>query len=85
MTGLVARCPRCGSSERVEVVAPSPHNPDARFFCEPCVLVFTGSREEAEAEQRHEASKPAAIRDRERTRQGGVEAGVLPERAEVDL
>ncbi|MCP5157761.1 MAG: hypothetical protein H6983_26550 [Ectothiorhodospiraceae bacterium] len=46
------------------------------------MLVFTGSREEAEAEQRHEAAKPHAIRDRERTRQGGVEAGVLPERTE---
>ncbi len=43
-------CPRCKSSERTEVIAAPRHNPDARFFCSPCNLVFTGSQSEFEAE-----------------------------------
>ena len=57
----VARCPRCGSHDRVSVVAPPKHNPDARFLCG-SVLVFTGSTREAQAEaDAREASGPRAV------------------------
>ncbi len=73
----VARCPRCGSHDRVSVVAPPKHNPDARFLCEPCVLVFTGSTREAQAE--------ADARVAKRTEGRGVEVSSWVDQAKDRL
>ena len=75
-------CPRCHSSERVEVIAPPAHDPDARFYCPTDNLAFDGSREEAE---RIAASDAAKARDRqELDRLGAVgrDLGVIGDHGE---
>ena len=55
----VPRCPQCRDTARVEVVAPPKHDPDARYLCGRCSLVFTGSPAEAAAQNAWEDRKRA--------------------------
>jgi transposase-like protein len=55
----VPRCPQCRETVRVSVVAPPKHDPNARYLCARCSLVFTGSAEEAAAQVRWEARQRA--------------------------
>lgn len=73
MTGP-ALCPRCGSSERVEVIAPPAHDPDARFFCPVDNLAFRGSQAEAQAEQRARADKDRERAEAQRRREAAEAA-----------
>lgn len=73
----VARCPRCGSSERVEVIDPPAHDPDARYLCRTCNLNFTGSAKEAHDLAVRDAVKAAERGDMMRRAEVGRAAGVI--------
>ena len=56
------------------MVLPPSHNPDARFFCAPCCLVFTGSSAEREAEQRRKVKRQRDESEWRRVASAGMEA-----------
>lgn len=70
-------CPRCGSSERVEVIAPPAHDPDARFYCATDNLAFTGSPAEAFALKARDAAKKAERGELDRIGGRGRDLGVI--------
>ena len=70
-------CPRCHSSERVEVIAPPAHDPDARFYCASDNLAFCGSREEAERLAAADAAKARERGELDRLGRLGRDLGVI--------
>ncbi len=77
MTAPRPVCPRCGSSERVEVIAPPAHDPNARFYCPTDNLAFDGSREEADRLQAREQAKAAGRGELDRLGRVGRDLGVI--------
>lgn len=72
------RCPRCNSTERVEVIDPPTHDPDARFFCAAHGgLVFTGSPSEAFSLRARDAARAAERGDLDARGRVGRELGVI--------
>jgi len=77
MTTPTAPCPACGSSERVDVIEPPAHDPDARFYCAKDNLAFRGSPEEAEAMRKARADKARDRDDMHRRADTGRALGVI--------
>lgn len=71
------KCPRCDSNERVEVIAPPTHDPDARLFCPTDNLTFTGSQAEAFALKARDAAKKAERGELDRIGRLGRDLGVI--------
>lgn len=73
----VACCPRCHRSDRVEVIAPPAHDPDARYYCGRDNLAFTGSAKEAHDLAVRDAAKAAERGDMMRRADVGRSVGVI--------